>query len=129
MTKCYFTSIRLYPTLFHVDVWICSDLDVIASHFNKRYGSSTEYYKEDLRNNSTQDIKPTKDSELKGDYTIVVNIDKLDFGVLIHELNHAYYHLCEIIGAKTNKESSEWHSYMLEYLFNECKSLDKFEIK
>ena len=126
--KCYLKSIRLYPTLFHVDVWICSDLDLLANQFSRRYGASVEYYKEDLELNSTQDIKPTANSELKGDYTIVVNMQKLDLPTLVHELNHVFYHLLKIIGVKISMDNSEWHSYMLEYLYEETKDIKTFKM-
>lgn len=128
MQKCYFKSIRLYPTDFHVDVWIGKDRDLLAETFHKRYGASVDYYKEELRENAVQTLSATEKSELKGDKVIVMNVQSLDLGILIHELNHVYYHLCDILHIPLHTEAQEWHSYMLEYLYNETRDIKTFKI-
>lgn len=126
--KCYFKSIRLYPSEFEVDVWIGKDRDLLAENFHKRYGASVDYYKEELRDNAVQVLRATMKSELKGDKVIVMNVESLDLGILIHELNHIYYHLCSILHITLHHESQEWHSYMLEYLYEETKDIKTYKI-
>ena len=41
-----FKTIPLYPTLFHVDIWICNNPDNLSEYFHKRYGAGKEYHRE-----------------------------------------------------------------------------------
>ena len=128
MEKCYLKSVRLYPTLFYVDAWICRDNNKLAKIFHKYYGASVEYYKEDILDDYVSTVNSTNKSVFKGDKRIILKLYKMDIGTLIHELNHVYYHLCNTIMAKISYDSQEWHSYMLEYLYEELKSISKFEL-
>lgn len=123
----FFKSIPLYPTKFHVDVWVCNNLDNLSKYFNKRYGASIEYYKEETYQNQTFTLVATEESELKGIKTIVVNIDSWDLGVIVHEMNHVIYHLSKICKLETDYNSQEWISYMLEYLFEQCQNDGSFQ--
>ena len=122
----YFKSIPLYPTAFHVDIWVCSSLDNLCKYFNKRYGASIEYYKEETYQNQTFTLVATENSELKGIKTIVVNVDSWDMGVIVHELNHVIYHLSKICNLETDYNSQEWISCMIEYLFERCQNDGSF---
>jgi hypothetical protein len=126
LSKGYFKSIPLYPTEFHVDVWICDDLDNLSVYFNKRYGASAEYYKEELSRNQVFTVVATSESELKGIKTIVANMDSWDAGTIVHELNHVIFHLSNICHLEIGYNSQEWVSYMIEYLFNRCKNDGSF---
>ena len=60
-----FKTIPLYPTLFHVDIWICNNPDNLSEYFHKRYGAGKEYYREKLQSNQTCTVVATQDSELQ----------------------------------------------------------------
>lgn len=123
----FFKTIPLYPTLFHVDIWICSNLENLSECFSKRYGANKEYYQNELRPNQTTTIVATKDSELKGLKTIVVNMNDWDNNIVVHEMNHVVYTLAEICGLETGPKNQEWISYMLEYLFARCQNDGSFQ--
>ena len=123
----FFKTVPLYPTLFHVDIWICNNQDNLCEYFHKRYGASKEYYREELQSNQTTTITATLDSQLKGINTIVVNMDDWDNTIVVHEMNHVIYHLAEICGLEISTKSQEWISYMLEYLFNRCQNDGSFQ--
>lgn len=123
----YFKEVRLIPTLFSVDIWVCSDSDNLAKYFNKRYGASTEYYKENYCNNAVEDITATESSEVGGEMRIVMHINSWDIPTIIHELNHVIHHLARRTGLGTNYECQEWTSYMLEYLFEQCQNYGTFK--
>lgn len=121
-----FKAIQLAPTHIYVDIWICNDQDNIAKYFNKRYGASVEYYKEEISPNQVCDLYSTKESELKGERRIVMNVTSFDMAVIIHELIHVVYRLAKICGMETNYDSQEWISYMVEYLFERCQEDSEF---
>ena len=122
-----FKTIPLYPTLFHVDIWICNNPDNLSEYFHKRYGAGKEYHREKLQPNQTCTVVATQDSELQGIKTIVVNMDNWDNNVIVHEMNHVIYHLADICGLETGTQNQEWISYMLEYLFARCQNDGSFQ--
>lgn len=128
LKKGYFKTIPLYPTAFHVDIWVCSDLDNLCKYFNKRYGASIEYYQDEINENQTMTLVSTRKSELKGIRTIVVNVDSWNMSTIIHELSHVIFHLSKICGMETNYNSQEWFCYMLEYLYSNCQNDSTFKI-
>ena len=125
--KALFKEIKLLPTKFSVDVWICDNLELIAKCYNKRYGASQEYYKEETKPNCVWSITSTDESELKGDKTIVMCVESWDMPIIVHELNHVIYHLAKYCHLETNYDSQEWISYMLEYLFEQCQNDGSFK--
>lgn len=118
--KILFKEIPLLPTKFHVDVWVCNDITLLPEKFHKRYGASIEYYKDALINNSVVSLISTPDAELQSTQRIVVTIDNFDTNVIVHESNHVVYHLSKHCNLETDYNSQEWHSYMLEYIFEQC---------
>jgi hypothetical protein len=113
-------EIKLLPTHFTADIWVCSNLDNLAKHFNQRYGASIEYYKDEISSNQCWTLAGTPKSELKGEKRIVMNVNSFDLGTIVHEVNHVVYHLGKICQLETTYNSQEWVSYMLEYIFNQC---------
>lgn len=107
MKKCYFKNIRLYPTEFEVDIWVCKDIEFLSKKFHDRYGASIEYYKDELRPNATQTVVSTLKSELKGDKIIIVNVETFNTGIFLHELNHVVYYLYNIIHADLHYSAQE----------------------
>jgi hypothetical protein len=95
ISKGYFKSIPLYPTAFFVDVWVCNNQDNIGKYFNKRYGASAEYYKEDISNNQVCTLVSTDNSELKGYKAIVMRVNSWDNAIIVHELMHVIFYLAK----------------------------------
>jgi hypothetical protein len=110
-------TIPLLPTKFKVDVWLCNDLKALSSHYDKRYAIRSSVFWNNASLNQVSTIEAGMDSLLKGEKRIVMNINRLSHGTIVHECNHIYYHLCKCIHTDANYDSQEWHSYMLEYLF------------
>lgn len=123
MSKILLKEIPLYPTSFKVDVWI-GNINELPKLFHKRYGASIEYYEGMISHNQCMDLISTDNSELKGSHRIIVNMSRIVPGIVLHEMNHVIYYLSKITGVELNYQSQEWHSYMLEYLFNECMKKD-----
>jgi hypothetical protein len=121
-------TIQLYPTEFCVDIWICNNQKNLSNHFHNRYGASEEFYFEDTLPNQVAVINATDLSELKGETRIVMNVNSFDTSIIVHELNHVFYHLCKILHVELTFDNQEWHSYMLEYMFNNCKDDGTFKL-
>ena len=51
---------------------------------------------------------------------VFVWIEKKDFGVLIHELQHNCLRTLDGLGMKVSVESEEVYAYYIEYTFNKC---------
>ena len=123
----YFREIPLYPTQFYVDVWVCEDRDLLAKHFKRRYDMSQDYFDDKISPNQVCDIEIGGKAKLCGHTRILMNVIKFDLPVIVYELNHVVYHLAALCGLKTNEETQEWVSYLLEYLFERCKNKDGFK--
>jgi hypothetical protein len=114
-----FKSIPLLPTKFSLDVWICDDLDELSAAFSVRYGASVEYYKGDLRPDAVEVISSTEASESRGDKVIVMNMQKLDAVIVLHEVIHVVFKLSKITGIEICQKSQEWVAYFVEYIYEE----------
>jgi hypothetical protein len=129
--KAIIKTIRLYPTLFCVDVWICNDLEQLSKCFHKRYGAKSKYYKKILTPNQTCIIDSTDESELKGHRRIVVNMSEYDVLVLAHEIVHVLYKLNKCTDLELTKDSQEWQAYLTEYILEQSinkKSYKKYKL-
>ena len=122
-----FRCIQLFPTEFCLDIWICNDQTKLAKYFNARYGADIEYYIESYSPNECGVICSTDISQHKGRRCVFIHVDSFDLGVMVHEANHAYYKLCKIIGHELKQNSQEWHSYMIEYIFNNMVKFDLYK--
>jgi hypothetical protein len=127
MEKAFLKTIRLYPTLFSVDVWICTDLEELSKCFNIRYGATSDYYLGQLSPNQTMRIDSTDNSELNGLRTIVVNLQNYDNAVIIHEIIHVIWYLSKLTGIEINRKSQEWQAYFVEYLFTEITKSEDYK--
>ena len=59
---------------------------------------------------------------LTGDHLqVIIWMEKLDYGVLIHELNHATWHILRTCMIKPSAKTEEAYCYYLGFLFSECK--------
>ena len=109
-------EIQLPPTLYTMDLWLCNDLEGIPKAFSKRYGASTEYYKEEaISNNFAAIISPTPDAPLKETRLVCFLTDFSNLTV-IHEANHIVYKLFKVIGQEICQEVQELHCIFLEYI-------------
>jgi len=114
-----FKEIRLYPSLFYLDVFISKDLGLLQKIFKKRYGLKKCDFK-GTQINEVATIDSDKKSILKGEtriYTIIGSIKKHD--IIVHEINHVLDHLNRLTNIDINESSTEWKSMFLEYLFTE----------
>lgn len=121
-------TIPLYPTDWRLDVWI--GYHKIAQCFNKRYGASIEYYQNQFSNGDNEygtcgRINSTIDSELKGEYIIVVTLRSFKLNILVHELSHAFDKLCNAV--KLEVEPTEWKACMIEYMFKNAKNTEDYK--
>lgn len=127
LDKPLLKTIRLYPTLFEVDIWLCNNLDNLSKAFNNRYGASIEYYKEETYQNQCGTIDSKDNSELKGRKQIVINLDEFNITVLYHELIHVLYHLSKITHLETTYDAQEWIAYFNEYLGTEALKIKDYK--
>lgn len=123
--KALLKEIKLYPTDFKLDVWVCDEVNYLTQCFEKRYGDQHSYYQSELvlHPNACRLIHSTETSEHKGNIIVVVNLEIFDLPTLVHELNHVIYKLIEITGLEL---VTEWTSYLLEYLFKECSDMRNY---
>jgi hypothetical protein len=122
-----FKEVRLFPMHTMLDIWICNNQNNLCKQFSQRYGNSIEFWKEELGSNQVMTFKSTKDSDLKGETRIVMNITSIDLNVMVHEYNHVVYHLAAVCNFSLTDDSQEWHSYMLEYLLENSYSGGDFK--
>lgn len=119
-----FKNVRLWPSEWTLDVFVAPFEDELAfcDLMHKRYGSSPEYYKEEMGQGKwVWSLSSTDESELKGSKAIVMKLRDFNLGVLVHELNHVLWHFSKNSGVQLNYDSQEWGSMLLEYLFNETQ--------
>ncbi len=113
-------EIRLYPTQWMLDVWVCDDLDELAKSFAKVYGASVEHYQDMLSPNQVCWIgKPT------GERRIVMNIEEANHAIIAHELIHVIFKLSDLSGIEVNQDSQEWVANLMHYLWEEMETLIK----
>lgn len=125
-SKVYFKEIVLLPIHIKMHAWIVNDQERMAQLFHEAYGAEKEYYYDEITPFQVCVISSTDDSKFKGERIIVLNILKLDLKVLVHEINHVFYKLNKMIGQKMTQSNQEWHSYMLEHLYDQLDKLDKY---
>lgn len=120
--KPHYKQIALLPTHFTLDVWICKDKEALCAAFSKKYSKSIEYIREELTPNQMW-------SFTGGGYKhLVINVNSLDLGVIVHECTHAMFYLSNLCGIETKYESQEWVAYMMEYIFNQAKDFKSYEV-
>jgi hypothetical protein len=113
-----FKTIQLLPTHFECDVWVTDISPEIKNLFKKRYGLR----KKDIistNENECSIVYSSNKSELKGEIRILLILNKLEPGLIVHESYHILKHLCKLTGVTTDYHSQEWSAYFLEYIFNE----------
>lgn len=110
------------PFLFvRMHVWVGGDLSVLNDHFIRTYSRTVE----DL--NICQQ-KFTTVFDFEGESIVVVGIPDLVGGDLLHEINHAYYFLCQIRDLLISFSAQEWHSYFLQWFFNQFKDENSYSL-
>lgn len=127
MSKALLKTIRLYPTSFDCDIWICDDAEYLDKCYMKRYG-----------------VKFTDDSPIKG----VAECARIDGGedseigkikyiamafkepkpsLFVHEAVHSLHHLSYWTGIETGFSAQEWNAHFVEYVFDSCCDEKGFE--
>lgn len=106
-------EIKLYPTQWMLDVWICDDLYELADSFADCYGLSADYYQDALTPNQVCIIKKS------GVERIVMNIADATPSILAHELIHVIFKLSELSHVEICSDSQEWVAQMITYLWDE----------
>ena len=121
--------IRLYPTDFSLDVYICKDLELLCKRFAEEYGESVEYWRETYIGNDSYNSCNTissREGSNTGDKTvIVINMDEFSYPILAHEAFHAICDLSDITDIEVGVKSQEWVAYMIDYIMHECEELNK----
>jgi hypothetical protein len=116
-TKVNYQNIRLAPTHWTLDVWVCNNKENLLRAFNKRYGASVEYYRDWLTMNQVCNISSIKKSEGKGENYIILNVTSLNTQVLVHEIIHVIFQMNKKTHIDICDDSQEWVAYMTDYLF------------
>ena len=124
---CYYKEVKLDPTHFCLDVWVCNSINLLSKYFNKQYGESVEYYKSNVDKNQVCNIVSKTKSILKGEKRIVMNIYNWNNDIIVHESSHVVFHIAEICGLSIDYNSQEWFCYMLEYINNNCNKKEGFK--
>jgi hypothetical protein len=131
-----FKEIRLFPTLFYLDVFIIEPYkeddeknnllrEKLSKLMSDRYGAAKQYYYNELESiNWVNTIKTTDTSIVKSERRIVLVIEPKIVN-LIHENVHVLHHLSEMTGLETDHNSTEWNAYFLQYLFEEINDFEK----
>lgn len=125
-----YKSIKLIPTHINLDIYYCNNTDNLARYFSKKYGESYEYWRNcDLGSipGYCLRIPINYDGDISNDLRLILLLNEFSYSNLVHEINHVYYHICDIIGMKLNQKSQEIHSYYLDYLFDECVNINSFK--
>lgn len=129
--KYQFKEVRLYPTEFILDVWLCSNLSKLVGVFIERYGGTKEHYEEKLLEHEDflTHISTTKESELKGTTRLVMVLSRKQPHILVHEIHHVLYRLSYLSGVELNEEAQEWGACLADYIFNELYPFSKMLTK
>lgn len=122
-----FKEVRIQPTRWTLDVWICNKPQSLVDLFHKRYGASKEYYEEEMEANCVMHIDSTDKSELKGERRIIMILEKMDYYVLVHELIHVLWYTAKRTGCEMNYSTQEWQAILFEYLYKECVRIDEYK--
>lgn len=107
-----FKRIRLYPTLFNLEVWVGKN--DTAALFSKYYGASVEYYEREMTSSNYVVVINSKRTKYK---TIVMQLSSLNKSIIVHESYHVLKEVSNITGLEMDNQ--EWCAYFLEYLFDE----------
>ena len=118
-----FKKIPLFPTKFDLDVWVCDDLEELSKSFQIKYGASSEYYKDELKPDAVQFLDSTVESESGGDRVIVMNMQKIEDSVVVHEIAHVLFKLSDVVGIEVSSKSQEWCAYFMEYVYEEIMKM------
>ena len=122
-----FKEIRLYPSLFYLDIFITKDLKALREIFNERYGLDEDgFYGTQI--NEVGTIDSCKKSLMKGEtriYTIIESIKKSD--IIVHESQHILDHLNRLTNIDLSESSTEWKSMFVEYLFTEITDKNNYK--
>lgn len=115
--KILYKEIKLHPSSWCLDIFICNDNELLALAFNKYFGASKEYYKEEGFGNYVASITSTKQSLNKGHRRIVMVLKSYIDYIFVHEIIHVLFHLSKNSGNEIKYKSQEWVAQMAEYIY------------
>jgi hypothetical protein len=122
-----FKEIRLYPSVFTLDVYVVDDASKLTDLFEERYGADEDFILT-LHTNLCLSFDTDVNSELKGNRVFVIIFDEIRPNIVSHELIHLMWQLSEVIGIELNTHSQEWQALFMEYLTSEILK-DDYEEK
>lgn len=130
-----FKSIRLFPTLFYLDVILVEELIeenklLLVDYLHKRYGASKEYYLEDEESGKSLNyvcmITSTDKAEVEGT-KVLLRLTELNPDIVVHEVIHILWKMNQLCDLEINESSEEWQAYTAEYLFSEILNNEGYE--
>ena len=107
-------TIRLYPTLFDLDVVVGGNQREVDEVFLTRYGLT-----EKTSPNECMTLYTGTDCELKRTKRIVVRLQSLSRKIIEHECIHVLWHLSQESNIEICYESQEWQACFIEYVIGE----------
>ena len=117
--KALLKTIRLYPTQFECDIWICGDMNHLDKCYHKRYGIG--FIDNDTKGDAEcSRIESAKTSEIGAEKRIALAFSKYDHTHFAHESVHCLNHLSHWTNIEIGFNSQEWNAYFIEYVFSEC---------
>ena len=122
-----FKEIRLYPSVFTLDVYITEDASCLTEMFEERYGSDEDFILT-LDTDICLSFETEFGSTLDGDRVFVIILKHLEPYIVAHELIHLLWQLNQTIGTNMNIESQEWQALFIEYITGEILK-DNYDTK
>ncbi|MBF9252473.1 hypothetical protein I2I11_04135 [Pontibacter sp. 172403-2] len=88
-TRLLLKEIPILPSMFKLDIVVCTSLETVAAFCHKRYGETERWYMENFHLDSCCTLDTTVASELKGALRTVVVLKQKKVHIVAHELIHA----------------------------------------
>jgi len=108
--------IRLYPSIFHLDVLLGGTQKELNAALLNLYGFENE---EEFGRDWVHTIVSKKDSHFKSQIRIVLVLEKLDLVTVVHEVSHILWHTANVVKYEISYETREWQAVLTEYIFAE----------
>ena len=127
MSKALLKTIRLYPTSFDCDIWICDDAEHLDKCYMKRYNIKFTDDSPIKGKAECASMETDGEGELKNKKQIVLAFDSISNSSFVHESVHALHHLSKWTGLETGFDAQEWNAWFIEYVFDSCCDEKGFE--
>jgi len=111
-----YKEIRIYPSVWTMDVIISNSEKDLKNISEKRYG----IFDDPIMFNQCCSIHSEKKGELNCEKRVVLSLKSLkDKKTIVHELIHAIWHISEYVGYEMSYNTQEWQAVLFEYLYDE----------